>query len=89
VDSADNKKQEEYRRLMWHSRRGMLELDVVLLPFTENVYLTLSEQDQQCYKRLIDCEDPDLFQWITENGKSDDAELQRMIEIILDYARNR
>jgi len=32
----------EHRRLWWHSRRGMLELDVLLVPYTETVYPTLS-----------------------------------------------
>ena len=89
MNSIDNNQQKELRRLVWHSRRGMLELDVVLLPFTENRYSQLSEQDQQVYKRLIDCEDPDLFQWFTETAKAQDPELQRMVEIVLDYARHR
>ena len=89
MDSADDKKQEELRRLKWHSRRGMLELDVLLLPFTENKYLTLSDEDQQVYQRLINCEDPDLFQWFTENGKPEDPDLQHMVEIVLNYARHR
>ena len=40
----------EHRRLWWHSRRGMLELDVLLVPFTEDAYPTLSEDDQRIYK---------------------------------------
>lgn len=28
----------ELKRLYWHSRRGMLELDVLLVPFVQEVY---------------------------------------------------
>ncbi|MGB2041675.1 MAG: succinate dehydrogenase assembly factor 2, partial [Porticoccaceae bacterium] len=33
-------------RLMWASRRGMLELDLILQPFVENTYDSLAEDDQ-------------------------------------------
>ena len=29
----------EFNRLSWHSRRGMLEIDVMLMPFTQHQYL--------------------------------------------------
>ena len=38
------------KRLLWHSRRGMLELDLVLMPFLENYYATVSEEDQELYE---------------------------------------
>ena len=81
------KQLEEVRRLTWHSRRGMLELDVLLLPFTEHEYLNLPEQDKLHYKRLIDCEDQDLFNWFMEKSACPDAEIQHLINIVLDYAR--
>ena len=32
-------------RLKWATRRGMLELDLILLPFLENVYPTLTAKE--------------------------------------------
>ncbi|MFC3702950.1 succinate dehydrogenase assembly factor 2 [Reinekea marina] len=66
----------------------MLELDGLLVPFTENKFRSLNEADKFLYRRLIDSEDQDLFDWFMQKSKSEDAELQRMVEIILDYARN-
>lgn len=77
----------EFRRLGWHSRRGMLELDVLLLPFTNEKYLTLADDDKAVYRRLIDCEDQDLFNWLMEKSVSEDPELQRMVEQVIAYAR--
>lgn len=74
----------EHRRLWWHSRRGMLELDVLLVPFTEEAYPTLSEEDQRIYKKLIDNEDQDLFNWFMEKSAPEDAELAYMVRKILD-----
>ncbi|UBM26320.1 succinate dehydrogenase assembly factor 2 [Pseudomonas sp. p1(2021b)] len=76
--------QTELNRLFWHSRRGMLELDVLLVPFTQEVYPTLSEEDRELYRRLLTCEDQDMFGWFMERTESDDPELQRMVRIILD-----
>lgn len=73
----------EKKRLWWHSRRGMLELDVLLLPFLEEVYSDLSEDDQAKYRRLLDCEDPDLFQWFMQNGRPSDPDLAYMVDMIL------
>ncbi|MCO7514655.1 succinate dehydrogenase assembly factor 2 [Pseudomonas guariconensis] len=76
--------QTELNRLFWHSRRGMLELDVLLVPFTQEVYPSLSEADRELYRRLLTCEDQDLFGWFMERNESEDPELQRMVRIILD-----
>ncbi|WP_295473717.1 succinate dehydrogenase assembly factor 2 [uncultured Pseudomonas sp.] len=74
----------ELNRLFWHSRRGMLELDVLLVPFVREVYPSLNDTDRALYRRLLDCEDQDMFVWFMQRGESEDAELQRMVRMILD-----
>ena len=74
----------EINRLFWHSRRGMLELDVLLVPFTKEVYATLDKVDRDLYVRLLECEDQDMFGWFMERSESQDPELQRMVRKILD-----
>ena len=74
----------ELNRLFWHSRRGMLELDVLLVPFVREVFSGLGEDDQRCYRKLLECEDQDMFGWFMERSESEDPELQRMVRMILD-----
>lgn len=74
----------EHRRLWWHSRRGMLELDVLLVPYTEQVFPTLSDDDKRIYHRLIGCEDQDLFNWFLEKSRPEDPEIAYMVRKILD-----
>ncbi|MCK7597183.1 succinate dehydrogenase assembly factor 2 [Microbulbifer sp. CAU 1566] len=71
-------------RLFWASRRGMLELDLVLLPFLDNVYETLSPEDQQRYIRLLDEQDQDLFAWFLRREDPEDPELKHIVQIIRD-----
>lgn len=73
----------EKKRLWWHSRRGMLELDVLLLPFLEEVYSDLSEEDQTKYRDLLECEDPDLFQWFMRTATSSNPNHQYIVNMIL------
>ncbi|MCK5892896.1 MAG: succinate dehydrogenase assembly factor 2 [Endozoicomonadaceae bacterium] len=79
--------QEEMNRLFWHSRRGMLELDILLVPFAKNVYPSLSEGDQQRYVKLLTCEDVDLLAWFMAKEIPEDEEIAHMIQMILDHAR--
>ena len=70
-------------RLLWASRRGMLELDLILQPFAENVYSQLSPDDQRRYEQLLDCEDQDLFSWLLRSKVPEDAQIRQIIDIIL------
>lgn len=74
----------EFNRLWWHSRRGMLELDVLLLPFLEQVYRTLPAEDQARYRKLLACEDADIWQWFMQRSRPEDPDLQRIVDMILD-----
>jgi len=73
----------EERRLQWHCRRGLKELDLVLGPFMDEHYRQLDPLDKTLFMRLVDNEDMDLFNWFMRQGKPADAELERMIELIL------
>ena len=76
-----------YKSLLWQSRRGMLELDVLLEPFTRNVFAQLSVAEQGVYERLLGCEDPDLFTWFMSDQRPDDVELAHMIDKVLQHGR--
>ncbi|WP_441294599.1 succinate dehydrogenase assembly factor 2 [Gilvimarinus gilvus] len=74
----------ERNRLFWGSRRGMLELDLVLLPFLDNVYPSLDQADKECYWKLLECEDQDMFAWFMRREDPDDPQLQRIVKIVRD-----
>lgn len=71
------------RRLQWHCRRGLKELDMILGPFMDEHYRQLEPLDKALFMRLVDNEDVDLFSWFMRQGTPADAELERMIELIL------
>ncbi|GLS82505.1 succinate dehydrogenase assembly factor 2 [Paraferrimonas haliotis] len=66
-------------RLTWACRRGMLELDVLFTPFVETHYDHLSEEEQQTFERLLECDDPELFAWFMGHEQCDDPKFAEMI----------
>lgn len=79
--------EEELRRMRWAARRGMLELDLVLEPFVAARYEALDERDRALFRRLMECEDQDLFSWFMQRGEPDDEELAGIVRTVLEFAR--
>lgn len=74
------------QRVYWHSRRGMLEIDLALMPFAKEQYPQLSETEKAAYQRLLESEDTDLFAWVLRRTRPEDAELAAMMDKILAHA---
>ncbi|CAA0083045.1 FAD assembly factor SdhE [BD1-7 clade bacterium] len=74
-------------RVYWHSRRGMLEVDLALMPYAKEVYPSMSDEDKAIYRRLLEEEDTQLFAWVLDREKPEDPELAKMMGHILEYTR--
>lgn len=79
----------DYNRLCWGSRRGMLELDLILMPFVENVYPTLEKEEQVLYQRLLECEDQDMFSWFLHRQEPEDQGIARIVTLIREHTGAR
>jgi len=81
--------EDDIRRLTWQARRGMLELDVLFVPFMEEAFRDLDEADQQRFVKLLDCEDQELFMWFMQREVPDNADHSRIVSIVLEHIRKR
>jgi antitoxin CptB len=70
-------------RLRWACRRGMLELDVLFMPFVEEAYDLLSTKQKQVFEHLLEEQDPVLFAWFMGHEVCEDKELNDMVQFIL------
>jgi len=52
------------QRALWRSRRGMLELELLLLPFVRDAFADLPPPAQAAYHRLLEFDDWDVFDWL-------------------------
>lgn len=57
----------------------MLEIDVMLMPFTQNHYPDLVDTDQVAYRRLLDCEDQDIWEWLRGFKLPEDRALAQIV----------
>ena len=78
----------DLNRLYWHSRRGMLELDLLLMPFVEQAFVSLSQADKKRYVALLECEDQDLFAWLLQRSIPTDPDHAHVIQLILEFNRH-
>ncbi|HHH0190473.1 TPA: FAD assembly factor SdhE [Yersinia enterocolitica] len=69
-------------RIHWACRRGMRELDISIMPFFEHEYDGLSDNEKQVFIRLLECDDPDLFNWLMNHGEPQGSELRQMVKLI-------
>lgn len=68
--------------LRWRSRRGLLELELLLLPFVRKRLASLSAADKALYARLLEHDDCDIFDWIQARAAPDDPELVDLVAAI-------
>ena len=61
----------------------MLELDLILVPFAENVLPTVTEAQKLDYARLLLEEDQDLFLWLVKKKPIPDSSLQAIVDTVL------
>lgn len=55
---------EQTNRMRWASRRGLLELDLLLGPFMDACFAELEPSLKDDYQQLMGHEDQDILNWI-------------------------
>ena len=69
----------ELDRIRWRSRRGLLELDLVLEKFLDKHLQQLNEQQLDSYKDLLFLPDNDLLDFVDGRRDCPDALMQELV----------
>ena len=64
---------------IWRSRRGLLELDLLFVPFSKHGYETLTEEEKRLYQELLLIDDVVLLDWLRDPAVSD-TRFRRLIK---------
>jgi antitoxin CptB len=72
----------ERNRCYWRSRRGLLELDLLLPPFVKACFESLSAVQRRTLHRLLDCEDQDIWDWFQQRSAPEDRDIGDLIVLI-------
>jgi antitoxin CptB len=77
----------ELSQLKWRCRRGMKELDFLLLNYLECRYEQASLAEQQAFKTLLDKPNTDLYTYLLGQQIPEDAQILNMVNSIKHLAQ--
>jgi antitoxin CptB len=82
---VDNCRMEDERRLRWLLRRGMKELDVMVMRYHASRYTAAPVEERAAFARLLNTvEDPDIWSW-TMGYAETPAEYRELVEQLRIY----
>lgn len=69
-------------KLEWACRRGMRELDKMIMPFYQNHFNSLTEVEQQAFVEMLTYPDPELFRWVMHQLPAPTQAITNVIELM-------
>ena len=69
-----------FERLKWRSRRGLLELDIILERFWNTIGDEMNDADAAALEALLRLPDNDLLDLVMGRAEAPDAHLRAMVE---------
>ncbi len=73
----------EQARLRWQCRRGMRELDELLLRYLEGDYPKDSDADKAAFRAVLELADPELNAYLLQRQTPSSESVARVIDRIL------
>jgi antitoxin CptB len=70
-------------KLRWRSRRGMRELDALLMTYLEQDFPRATPEEQAAFERLLSFQDPVILDLLTGRIAADDGDLAHVVEKLL------
>jgi antitoxin CptB len=74
-------------RLVWRCRRGIREMDILLLNYLESHYDFASTEEQNIFEELLEETDLDILSWVMQRTSPDKKYIE-LITFIRESATN-
>ena len=71
------------KKILWQCRRGLWELDAILVPFVETNFDDLNVINQDLFKELVSFEDIEVFDLLVNKKEPKDLRMKPLVDIIL------
>ena len=68
------------RRLRWHCRRALLELDLKFQRYWQQIGDELNAEQEAALERLLEMEDHDLWELVSGRRETADPQLSGLVE---------
>ena len=73
------------KKILWQCRRGLWELDAILIPFVEKNFSNLEEIEIENFKKLLAYEDIEIFDILVNKKPFEDTEIGDIVSKILNF----
>ena len=73
------------KKILWQCRRGLWELDAILIPFVEEKLDSLSEIEIEHFRELLSFEDIDMFDILVNKKAHQNEALEAIINKIINF----
>ena len=73
------------KKILWQCRRGLWELDAILIPFVERNFSNLDEIEIENFKKLLAYEDIEIFDILVNKKPFEDTEIEGIVSKILEF----
>jgi antitoxin CptB len=74
----------EIKRLRWRCRRGMRELDQLMLRYLDSRWPIADYAERKLFLQLLDCEDDKLWRWFMGLERPEEESINAIVRIISD-----
>ena len=71
------------KKILWQCRRGLWELDAILIPFVEENFNDLDTINQKLFKELLSYEDVEVFDLLVNQKEPVDRSIKQLVDIII------
>ena len=71
------------KKILWQCRRGLWELDAILIPFVKTNFDNLDNNNQKLFKELLSYEDVEVFDLLVNQKEPLDTSIKPIVDIII------
>jgi len=71
------------KKILWQCRRGLWELDAILIPFVEDTFDDLDANFKELFKELLSYEDIEIFDFLVNQKEPSDKRMKQLLDKIL------
>ena len=75
----------ENKRLLWRSRRGVRELDSLLVPYAQIRIKVMDRSEKHVFKLLLEQQDPDLLDWLLGRRRPVSTSIATAVDNVLRF----
>tara|TARA_Y100000768_G_scaffold356641_1_gene311151 strand:+ start:1611 stop:1874 length:264 start_codon:yes stop_codon:yes gene_type:complete len=73
------------KKILWQCRRGLWELDAILIPFVEKNFSNLEEIEIENFTKFLAYEDIEIFDILINKKPFEDTEISGIVSKILEF----